>query len=84
MELEEMKERWAALNDCLERTEMLQESVIRELVQTKGEKSVSQLINWKHSVLCDYIDHPLQHICLSSLRRAFCDVGSVYPCGDRC
>ena len=38
MELEEMKERWAALNDCLERTEMLQESVIRELVQTKGEK----------------------------------------------
>ena len=47
MELEEMKERWAALNDCLERTEMLQESVIRELVQTKGEKSVSQLINWE-------------------------------------
>ena len=31
MELEEMKERWAALNDRLERTEMLQESVIREL-----------------------------------------------------
>ena len=47
MELEEMKERWAALNDCLERTEMLQESVIRELVQTKGEKSVSRLINWE-------------------------------------
>ena len=45
MELEEMKERWAALNDRLERTEMLQESVIRELVQTKGEKSVSRLIN---------------------------------------
>ena len=40
MELEEMKER-------LERTEMLQESVIRELVQTKGEKSVSRLINWE-------------------------------------
>ena len=38
MELEEMKERWAALNDRLERTEMLQESVIRELVRTKGEK----------------------------------------------
>ena len=47
MELEEMKERWAALNDRLERTEMLQESVIRELVQTKGEKSVSRLINWE-------------------------------------
>lgn len=47
MELEEMKERWAALNDCLERTEMLQESVIRELVQTKGEKSVNRLINWE-------------------------------------
>lgn len=47
MELEEMKERWAALNDCLERTEMLQESVIRELVQMKGEKSVNRLINWE-------------------------------------
>ncbi|WP_279123774.1 hypothetical protein [Alistipes indistinctus] len=47
MDLEEMKERWAALNDRLERTEMLQESVIRELVQTKGEKSVSRLINWE-------------------------------------
>mgnify|MGYP007075937581 FL=1 len=47
MELEEMKERWAALNDRLERTEMLQESVIRELVRTKGEKSVSRLINWE-------------------------------------
>lgn len=47
MELEEMKERWADLNDRLERTEMLQESVIRELVQTKGEKSVSRLINWE-------------------------------------
>ena len=43
----ELEERWAALNDCLERTEMLQESVIRELVQTKGEKSVSRLINWE-------------------------------------
>ena len=47
MELEEMKERWAALNDRLERTEMLQESVIRELVRTKGEKSGSRLINWE-------------------------------------
>ena len=47
MELEEMKERWAALNDCPERTEMLQESVIRELVQMKGEKSVNRLINWE-------------------------------------
>ena len=37
MELEEMKERWAALNDRLERTEMLQESVIRELCERKGK-----------------------------------------------
>ena len=45
MDLEEMKERWAALNDRLERTEMLQELLIRELVQTKGEKSVRRLNN---------------------------------------
>jgi len=46
MELEELKNTWATLDDRLKRQESLKENIIKKMMYEKSDKSVSRLINY--------------------------------------
>ena len=46
MELEELKEAWAALDNRLKRNEELKESIILEMIESKAGTSINRLVNW--------------------------------------
>jgi protein-S-isoprenylcysteine O-methyltransferase Ste14 len=46
MELEELKNKWTLLEEKLERQDSLKESIIREMLVGKSNKSLSRLINY--------------------------------------
>ncbi|MDR3269000.1 MAG: hypothetical protein LBT83_08035, partial [Tannerella sp.] len=45
MEWEELKKMWASLDERLEKQEVLKESMIREMIYAKSNKSLNRLIN---------------------------------------
>jgi hypothetical protein len=47
MELNDLKEAWAALDNRLQRTEKLKESIILEMIKSKTGKSVNRFIIWE-------------------------------------
>ena len=46
MELDELKEAWAALDNRLKKNEELNENIILEMMKSKAGKSISKLMNW--------------------------------------
>ncbi|GHT34746.1 hypothetical protein FACS189434_11430 [Bacteroidia bacterium] len=46
MELEELKNVWTSLDERLNKQEILKEFVIKEMIYSKSNKSVSKLLNW--------------------------------------
>jgi hypothetical protein len=45
MELEELKKMWTSLDERLNKQEVLKESIIREMIYAKSNKSLSRLLN---------------------------------------
>jgi hypothetical protein len=54
MELEELKKLWSSLDERLNRQEILKESIIREMIYAKSNKSLSKLLNMEvlGAVIC--------------------------------
>jgi len=46
MELEELKNLWTSLDERLSKQEKMKESIIREMIYSKSNKSVSRLLNY--------------------------------------
>ncbi|MDR0864502.1 MAG: hypothetical protein LBO74_06170 [Candidatus Symbiothrix sp.] len=52
MELDELKNVWASLDERLNKQEMLKGSILKEMLQSKTTKTVSKLINLDISSIC--------------------------------
>ncbi|MDR3218935.1 MAG: hypothetical protein LBU22_08170 [Dysgonamonadaceae bacterium] len=46
MELEELKNLWTSLNERLSKQEKMKESIIKEMIYSKSNKSISRLLNY--------------------------------------
>jgi len=49
MELDDLKNTWASLDDRLKKQEVLKESIMKELLQTKSDKALNRLIAYEVS-----------------------------------
>jgi hypothetical protein len=52
MELDELKNVWASLDERLNKQEKLKESILKEMMQSKTSKTVSKLINYDLLSIC--------------------------------
>lgn len=47
MELDELKNTWQSLNESLNKQEILKENILKEMIHTKADKSLSRLSNYE-------------------------------------
>jgi DMSO reductase anchor subunit len=52
MELEELKNLWTSLDERLNKQEKLKESILKEIMQSKTNRTVSKLINYEIRSIC--------------------------------